>query len=175
MASGGESLTASAVSHVDELDHQAERHREVHVAPVEVLSGSLGHQEDPNHHQEGQREDLDARVLLHEIAEGGGEDQHDDEGENHRHDHHFEVLDHSHGGDDRVQGKDDVEEHDLSHDPGELSSPGRASRFHFGAKRMRGLDLVVDFERGLGDEEEPPEDEEQVATAHRAAHYGEER
>src|SRR3972149_9494891 len=99
MASGGESLTASAVSHVDELDHQAERHGEINVTPVEVLSGSLGHEKDPDHHQEGQREDLDARVPLHEITDRGGGDQHHDDGEDHRHDHHLEVLDHSHGGD----------------------------------------------------------------------------
>src|SRR3972149_8928136 len=170
MASGGESLTASAVSHVDELDHQAERHGEIDVAPVEMLSGSLGHEKDPDHHQEGQREDLDARVPLHEIADGGGEDQHHDDGEDHRKYHDLEVLHHTHRGDDRVEREDDVEGHDLSHDRGELSG---ASRFHFGAKRMRGLDLVIDFERGLGDEEQPAEDADQIATAHPVAHYGE--
>ena len=83
------------------------------------------------------------------------------DGDEHRRHHHLEVARHPHGGDDRVEGEDDVEHRDLDEDRG---GEGGAPAPH--RLLVADLEAVVDLEGGLGDEEETSRGEQEVAAAH---------
>ena len=138
---------------------EREGHGEVDVAFLDVPSHAFGHQHDADQQEEGQGEDLDGRVALHETAHRVHRDKHDEHGDDHGHHHDRHLIGHPDGGDDRVERKDDVEHEDLGEHPGEAGAP--LTR-RLGA-RVPSLDLGVDLADRLDDQEEPATEEDQIA------------
>ncbi len=66
-----------------------------------------------DHHQEAQRQYFEGGVFADEFADGFGGDEHDGDGDDHRGVHDPEFLYHTDGGDDGVDGEDQVQQDHL--------------------------------------------------------------
>src|SRR5690606_40429666 len=104
---------------VEDLDEDREPHREVDIAPRNVLVAPFDHQHHADQQQEAECQHLDGRVLADEPADRPGEGHHEDDGDHDRGDHDPDLVDHADGRDDAVQGEHDVEQGDLDEDAGE--------------------------------------------------------
>ena len=80
-----------------------------------------------------------------------------------------DLVDHPDRGDDRVEAEDDVEQHDLDDRPGDRGDAAGV------ALMLVALEAAVDLPRGLREEEEPADDEDDVAARERMAADLEER
>src|SRR6185503_19809112 len=76
----------------------------------------FSHEHTANEDEKTQGQHLDGGMAIHEVADLVDEQKHDDHGDDVGGDHHTDLLDHTAGGDDRVERKDDVEQHDLHDD-----------------------------------------------------------
>src|SRR6266545_5577427 len=161
----------AAHAEVQELDRERERHREVDVALLDVLPERLRDEQDADEEEEGEGEHLHRRVALDELADRPGEHEHHADREHHRCDHHRQVLGHPDSGDDRVEREDDVEDADLDDDEPEARASGASRRE---LRLVAHLELVVNLEGGLGEEEEPAAEQDEVAPGPAVAEEGEE-
>src|SRR5688572_16227637 len=95
-------------------------------------------------------------MVVYEVADGVGADEHDTDGDHDRGNHHPEVLRHTRCGDDGIQAEDNVQQQDLRDDGPELahSASGRVRRVT--------LELLMDLERGLRNEEQASAEEDEV-------------
>ena len=66
-------------------------------------------------HDEREREHLHLGVAVDEVRDGVDEDHHEEHGQHDGDDHDDEVVGHAHGRDDRVDGEDEIHDHDGAH------------------------------------------------------------
>ena len=154
---------------VDRLHENREAHREVDVALRDVEARPVGHQRQANHQEERQRQHLHGRVAHDEVADRLGRDHHDADGDDDGGDHDRELAGHADGGDDRVEGEDDVEDHDLADDGGKRRRDAGAG------VAFLAFELLVDFDGGFPEEEEAAADEDEVASREAVVEGVEER
>ena len=104
--------------------------------------------------QEAERQHLDGRMAMDELADRLGRPHHDADGDDDGRHHDPQLVDHADGRDHRVEREDDVEEHDLDDHAGE--------RRRDAARRVSLLafELLVDFVRALRQQEQAAEDRE---------------
>src|SRR5437879_5386674 len=162
-------LPALAISEVEQLDEEREGHRDVDVGLGHVLTHPVGHEHHADEEQEGQREDLHARVALDEAGHGAHAGQHHEHGDHHGRHHDRQAVGHADGGDHGVEGEPDVEHEDLGEHAGEAPSPASL------ALDVLDLELVVDLPRRLADQEEAAADQDEVASTQAVAQHGEQR
>ena len=112
------------VAHLDELEHDAEHHGEVHDQLLErhmqkldagMEARAVDDQQAADGHDEREREHLHLGVAVDEVRDGVDEDHHEEHGQHDGDDHDDEVVGHAHGRDDRVDGKDEIHDHDGAH------------------------------------------------------------
>src|SRR5262245_19531180 len=111
--------TRPADAQVDHLDEYRETHGEVDVALRNVHAEAIADERHADQQQERQREHLDGRMMVHELADRTRCEHHDGDGKDDRGDHHGYLVGHPDGGDDGVEREDDVEQHDLANDGAE--------------------------------------------------------
>src|SRR5262249_29980956 len=165
------SLLPSPEAHVQHLDEERERHREVDVALRHVVPHPLRHQHHPDEQQEGQREDLDARVPLDEAAHRPRRHQHHEHRQHHGDDHDRHLVGHADRGDHRVEREHDVEQEDLGQDqPEDGTRPGTRDLVV-----RPSLDLLVNLARRLVDEEQAAAQQDEVASRDVPVSHGDQR
>src|SRR5688572_30618411 len=98
---------------IEHLHEEREGHREVDVALGHVLPEALRHEHDADEQEEGERQDLHARMALDEAGHRPHREEHHHHRDDHGHHHDGHVIGHADGGDDGVEREDDVEEQDL--------------------------------------------------------------
>ncbi len=143
---------------VEHLDAERERHREVDVALRDVQVEAFADQRDAHQDQEREREHLDRRVLVDELADRLRGEHHDAHRDDDREHHHRNVAHHPHCGDDRIEREDDVDHRDLHERAVEAGGGTAAMPFVAGALERR-----VDLHHGLREQEQPAADQDQVA------------
>ncbi len=99
-------------------------------------------------------------MVVHEVADRLGRDHHHADGDEHRGDHHRDLVDHPDRGDNRVEAEDRVEQDDLHDDRPERCGAGSCRRV-----ALLALELLVDFEGRLADEEQSAEQEDEITPA----------
>src|SRR5690606_24118783 len=98
---------------VEYLDHNGERHGKVNIALWNVIFEAFDDERKADHQEERKSEHLDRRVTLDEVADRSGKEHHRDDRDDDRGDHHPDVVDHTDRRDNRIERKDDVEQHYL--------------------------------------------------------------
>jgi hypothetical protein len=91
------------------------------------------------------------------------EDAHEAHGDQHRHDHHPELLRHPDRRDHRVEREDQIEHDDLGDHADEGRGLGLRRQLLFVAAHR----LLVDLHHALADEEHPSGEQDQIAARHR--------
>lgn len=99
--------------HIEKLDTDGKEHGRVDVSLWNVHANPLEHQHESDHHQEGQGQDLHSRMAMDEGGYSTGTELHDDHGDHDGDCHDDEVLRQSDGGNDGIDGEDDIQDHDL--------------------------------------------------------------
>jgi hypothetical protein len=151
-----------------EIQHfhaEREGHGEVDVALRNVLPEAFAHERHADQNQEAQCEHLQGRVPVDEVADRFGEHQHHAQCDDHGRDHDPQLVGHADGGDDRVEGEDDVEQQDLDDHRREgrmLDALGRVS--------VLGFEFLVHFLHALPDQEETAQQQHQVAPGNLLVH-----
>src|SRR5262245_15647499 len=108
-------------------------------------------------------------MTLHKIADDPREEHHEHYGDDHRRDHDLDLLGHADGGKDRIQGKDDIQQHNL-HDDTEKRAADASRCLSFAA-----FELLVDLMRALGNEKQATAEEDQIAPGQLIAKNHQER
>ena len=146
-------------SQVEKLDEQGKRHREIDVAFLDVHAGRFGCQHHADQDQEAQREDLQRGIFVDEPADRIGAEEHHADGENDRDHHHRQVVGHPHGGNHRVERKDDIEQGDLKDHAAETD------RCLFILVAGFPFQRIVHLVNALADQEQPTGKQDQVLDA----------
>jgi hypothetical protein len=114
---GGLTASPSAAQfEIEQLDEDGKSHREVGVAFRDMEPGALRDEIHSNQQKKAQRQHFDCRVTLDKAADRSRKNHHRDDGQNDRHNHDRDFVHHPDCGDDRVNGKDNVEQNDLRKD-----------------------------------------------------------
>lgn len=71
---------------------------------------TFGNQYHTDQNQETQGQHLEGRVTFDKGADPGGKDDHDDRCEDHREDHHRNLIDHTDGCDNGIERKDEIKQ-----------------------------------------------------------------
>ncbi len=98
---------------VETLDENREGHGRIDVALGHMHSEPVGHQRHADHQKERQGQHLCGRMARDEAGNRVRGEIHQRHGDDDGGDHDFEMLGHADGGDDRVDGKNHVEQNDL--------------------------------------------------------------
>src|SRR5690606_31947693 len=130
----------------------------------------FGHQREADHEQEAQTQDHDGGVGVHEARERLGGEQHHPDGDDHGGHHHFEVVDHAHRGNHRIEREHGVEHHDLGDDDAKTGVGGRLQR-----SVTLSFNAFVHFHGALEDQEKSAEYQDEVAPREPTASDMEER
>ncbi|VTR65350.1 hypothetical protein DESC_310057 [Desulfosarcina cetonica] len=148
------------VPHLQDLHHQGKPHGQVNVGLGYVLMQPLHEDGHADGDQKGERQDLQGRMAQDEFTDGTGEEENPHEGEDHRRDDNPQVLGKPHGRDYRIDGKDDIQQHDLA-DHGGKGGTGPVRRVFFGFLEFnRVMNLVhglVKQEQAAGQENQIPD------------------
>ena len=100
------------------LDHDREANRCVQVAFRNRKAEAFGNQAKTNHQQEAETENDDGWMTVNEAGQGFTGHQHQANGNNYRRHHHRQMVNHADRGNNRVEGEDGVQHHDLrDHSP----------------------------------------------------------
>src|SRR6266516_3378426 len=146
---------------VQTLHPRGERHREVHVPFRDFFVKTFGHQGTADEHQETQRQHLERRMLVNEIADAPRENQHEHQCDDDRRNHDPELPRHADRRDDRVERKHDVEQENLDH------YPHKIRRQTAGDRAVFAFEFFMNLARAFPEQEQSPEDENQVPARHR--------
>ena len=144
---------------VEGLDDDGEGDRAVDESLVDVDVEALGDEGGADEDEEGEGEHLHSGVFFDEAADDPGGEEHDDDRENYSGDHDVKLIHHADGGDDGVEGEDDIEKEYL-HDDG---TEGRG--FDRGGMGFWSFESFVDLDDGFVDQEQSADDEDEVAAA----------
>src|SRR6185436_15669921 len=98
---------------IEKLDENRETHREVGITLRDMKPDAIGDQVHADQQQETQGQHSDRRVTFDKTANLAGENHHDPHRDNDGGDHDADLIHHSNGRNDRIQGENDVEENDL--------------------------------------------------------------
>lgn len=142
---------------VQELDADGKGHGKIDVPLGHVDAEPLCHEGETDQEEKCQGEHLDGRVVVHEAPDGPGGEQHHPYGQDDGDDHDGQVRHETHGRNDRIEGKHDVQDGDLRQDgkkPALLDSRGIRGRDN--------LQAAVYLMRGFSQEEKASGDEDQV-------------
>src|SRR5690349_24436420 len=96
---------------------------------------SLNHQHQPDHHQEGNSQKFHGRMVVYKIADPGSECQHNSESDTDCDNDDQDLVNKADSGQDRIQGEDNVQQHDLD------NSGTEGQHFHFMEPIIFPLDL----------------------------------
>ena len=105
-------VNAASDSNVDRLDDYGEDHGEVGVALGDMDSAGISQEVCTDEDQEAESEDFDGRVFVDELGYDAAVVDHEDTADDDGGDHDPNLFDHSDGGDDGVEGEDDVDPDD---------------------------------------------------------------
>jgi len=122
---------------------------------------AIGDQHSADHQQKAQRQHHDGRVPGDEIGERIGGQHHRAHGDQHGNDHDRKIIGHAHGGQDRIEREDHVEQDDLHDRAAEGQRRHALLVQHIVA--ACGIDIMMDFLGRLPDQEQPARDQDQVA------------
>ena len=106
-------------------------------------------------------------MTVHEMADRAGERQHHAQRDDHRGDHHPELVRHAHRRDHRVERENDVEEQNLHDRPAERGDLATARRMAVGA-----FELLVNFHDALADQEQTAHQQNQALARDRHLEHG---
>ena len=120
----------------------------------------LGHQGQADHHQERQRQHLDAGVAVNKVADGPGCEQHHGNRTKDGNHHHREVIDQPDRRNHRIKRKHDIQQRNLYHDADHAVA---RSRRHRGLGLLRRFQAQVYLVGCLGQQEQTTEDQYQIA------------
>lgn len=163
-------LAALAGDLVEHLDEDREADGRVQVAFRDMEAQALGGQAEADHHQEAQAQHDHRRVTIDEVGQRLAGDDHQADGDDHRDHHHFQVLDHAHRGDHRVEREHRVEHHDLRDD-----RPEQRVGLVAGVLGDMAFEAFVQLHGGLEQQEHATEQHDQVAAGEALAEYLEQR
>jgi hypothetical protein len=99
-------------------------------------------------------------MMVNEIADAPGEEQHEYQREDYRRDHHAELTRHAHGGNHRVQREHDVQQENLDHHRGEFR------RDAAGDFALLAFKLFVNLVRAFPQQKQPAANQNQITTGH---------
>ena len=146
------------------------------LAPDRLSDEGFGGERHADHREKRERQHLDRRMAVDELADGLGRDQHHaDRCDDGRH-HHADLVHHADRGDDRVEREHDVDDGNLAVDAPEhgLLRRGRDHRRLAGPVLVTRLGLDEDFVRRLVQEKYSAEQQHDVSPADAVSHHGEE-
>ena len=126
-----------------------------------MVAKALGDQDHADHHQKAQSQHFDGGVGLDKLANAFGKQHHQPQGNQHSRDHDAHIVDHANRGDDGVQRKHQVNQHDL-HDGG--------SQIGFGLdadRRFLAFQGVVNFARAFPNQKQTAGQQNQVSPRER--------
>lgn len=146
----------AAHADVNEFDGGCERHAEIGVALWNLDMHRFGDKVDTDHDEEGKSENFDGGMLFNEVSDWIGKCEHDADRDNDGGNHDFDVFHHSDSGDDAIERKHYVEDHDLDDHAGE------GNRCCIGFCFGMTLKFVMNFLDGFPDEEKTAEEEDEV-------------
>ena len=149
----------STHSHVEKLDSERERHREVNVSLADVLTHPVGHQHHSDQQEEAERQHLHARVPVDECRDASRERQHDPDRDNHRDHHHGNVLRHPDRRNHGVEREHDIEGENLDEDDSERSTAGRSFSL-----LVHDLEILVNLACRFRDEKETATQQDEIAS-----------
>ncbi|CPJ10356.1 Uncharacterised protein [Bordetella pertussis] len=153
------------------LDQDGKADRRVQIALGHVETQAFCDQAEPDHQQQAQAQDHHGRMASHEGHQRPAGHHHHDHRHHHGGHHDAQVLHHVHGGNHRIEREHCVQRHDLhDHLPerGVLRTPAAA--------RVRvALDAFVQLHGALEQQEQPAQDEDQVAAGYLRAPHREQR
>ena len=89
--------------HVDDLDEERERHREVDVALRDVQVEAFGDEARSDKEQEAECKHLHRWMLLDKAADLPGKKHHEPDGDHHGGNHYADIVSHADGGNDGVE------------------------------------------------------------------------
>src|SRR5690606_7325814 len=112
---------------VEHLDENREADGRVQVALGNVETQAFGGRAEADHHEEAQAQHDHRRARVDEGGQRLAGDDHQADGDDHRDHHHFQMLDHTNGGDHRIQREHRVEHDDLRHHRPEPGIGARAA------------------------------------------------
>ena len=138
-----------------------------------MIAEAVGDQHHADHQEEAERQHDDAGVLVDEVGQRVGGQQHDGHGDQNGDDHDRQVLGHADGRQDRVDREDDVQQDDL--EDGRAGVGDDHVLLVHDVVAGRGIDRVVDFLGRLPDQEQTTRDQDQVLPREFIAHDGEDR
>ena len=152
-------LAVAVVDLIEELDGDREANRRVQVTLGNVETEALGHQAQTNHQQEAQTQHHHCRMLVDELGQRLGGQQHQAHGNDDGCHHDVDVVHHAHGGDDGVQGEHGIEHHDLRHHQPETRVHAVLDMHAHGA-----FEALMQLGRGLEQQKQAARQQDQVAT-----------
>src|SRR5690606_29190521 len=164
------SLHRLAHADVQRLDAQREGHGEVDVTLRHMHVERFGNQQGADHDQERQREDLQSRMLVDEVADGTGRQHHHHNRNDNRRHHHRHVVHQPNSGNHRVQREDDIDNRDLQDDADEA---GLYRRTAVSLLFFLAFHAVPDFHGALEQQEQTTEEQDQIAPGNTLTQYGE--
>ena len=124
---------------IKDFDEYGEAHRKVNVTLRNVLAKAICDQGDADEEKEAKGEHLHGRMAVYKTADRPGEKHHEDHSQDDCRDHDGDVVDHTDGGDDRVEREDNIKKDDL--DDNRAKRNRRARR----AVSLLTFELLMDF------------------------------
>ena len=103
----------TAESQIKHLNHHREGHGEIDVSLGYVHIKTVADQRHADQEQKAERQHLDGRMFLYEGADFAGKEHHEADRNDYRGNHDGKLAGHSQGGDDRIKGKNDVQQENL--------------------------------------------------------------
>ena len=155
---------------VGHLDQQAEADGGIQVAFRDMEAQAFGGQAETDHQQEAQAEHDHRRVLVDETRQRLAGNHHQADGEDDRDHHHFQLVDHAHGGNHRVEGEHRVQHHDLRHHRPEGGIHALAVGGVYTA-----FQALMQLQGRLEQQEQATEQHDQVAAGEALAEYLDQR
>uniref|UniRef100_A0A0N4ZGU8 LigA n=1 Tax=Parastrongyloides trichosuri TaxID=131310 RepID=A0A0N4ZGU8_PARTI len=149
--------------HVQTLDQGREGHGRIDIALGHMDAEAVGDQHRADHQQEAQGQHDHSRVLVDEVGQRIGRQQHHGHGGDDGHHHDRHVLGHAHGRQDGVDREDQVQNDDLEDGCADVIDDDVLLVLLQQVVRRGGVDGVVDLLGGLPQQEETACDQDKVA------------
>ena len=146
-----------AKANIEHFHTKGESHTEIDVAFGYMVAKAFCDQHHTDHHQKTQSQHLDRGVGVNKLANTLGKQHHQTQRNDDCCNHDAHIVDHTHGGDDGVKRKHQVDEHDLHND-------GRHIRFGIDVRwRLVAFKRMVNFTRAFPNKEQTASEQNQIA------------
>src|SRR3989339_752552 len=143
-------------SQVQHFHGNREQHGKINIALGNVDPESFGNKGKPHQDQKGQGQHFNGGVGIHKGADGFGGKEHDHHGNNDGHGHNGDMPGQTHGRNDGVQGKDNIQKGDLEQN---RTQTGCCTGLFFFFNPFK---AGMDFMGGLGQEKKAAAHQDEV-------------